>query len=252
MPAPGRLALFDSKGFQLATPYVTAHLDEVPSTQDEARARLEQIPVLVTARLQSAGRGRSDNEWWNAPRLVAASVAFTPEWPVADWPRLALVAGLAARDALPVLWLKWPNDLVIAAGKVGGILAESDAEAVTVGLGVNLFWPDPPAAVGGVFEADPGPDEPSRIAEAWAERLLARAASEPDDWGRDEYREACVTLGADVRWEPKGAGRAIDVDEDGALVVETSDGTARLRSGEVREIRGATLVPETEHKDEDR
>jgi BirA family biotin operon repressor/biotin-[acetyl-CoA-carboxylase] ligase len=235
----------------MATPYVTAHLGEVPSTQDEARDRFAEIPVLVTAASQSAGRGRSNNEWWNAPRLVAASLAFEPSWPTANWPRLALVAGLAARDVLPGLWLKWPNDLVVRDGKVGGILAEADAEAVTVGLGLNLFWPDAPDGVGAAYGADPGEDAPTTIAEAWCESLLDRANADRDEWGLDQYREACVTLGADVQWEPGGSGRALDVDMDGALVVETSEGTITLRSGEVRTVRGATLVPEAKDKDAD-
>ena len=167
----------------MATPYVTAHLGEVPSTQDEARDRFAEIPVLVTAASQSAGRGRSNNEWWNAPRLVAASLAFEPSWPTANWPRLALVAGLAARDVLPGLWLEWPNDLVVCDGKVGGILAEADAEAVTVGLGLNLFWPDAPDGVGAVYGADPGEDAATAIAEAWCESLLDRANADRDEWG---------------------------------------------------------------------
>lgn len=236
----------------MATHYVTAHLDEVPSTQDEARIRFGGAPVLVTAHRQTAGRGRSRNEWWNAPRLVAASLAFTPSWPPADWPRLALVAGLAARDVLTALRLKWPNDLVVAQGKTGGILAEADAQAVTVGLGINLFWPDSPAGVAAVFSTDPGPNEPNRIAEAWAESLLARAEADSADWGRAEYLQACVTLNADVQWEPTGRGHAVDIDADGALVVETSEGIIRLRSGEVRGVRGATLVPETNEEEADR
>lgn len=236
----------------MATHYVTDHLDEVPSTQDEARTRFDGAPVLITAQRQTAGRGRSSNEWWNAPRLVAASLAFTPTWPPADWPRLALIAGLAARSVLPTLWLKWPNDLVVAQGKTGGILAEADAEAVTVGLGVNLFWPDAPEGTAAVFGADPGADEPIRIAEAWAESLLTRAEADSGDWGRDEYLDACVTLNADVQWEPNGTGHAIDIDGDGALVVETSEGVTRLWSGEVRGVRGATLVPQAKQEDPDR
>lgn len=235
----------------MATPYVTVHLSDVPSTQDEARGRLGESPVLVTAQIQSSGRGRSGNEWWNADRLVAASVSFTPSWPQAAWPRLALVAGLAARDVLPGLALKWPNDLVLPEGKAGGILAESDDEAVTVGLGVNLFWPGSPSGVTTVFDADPGEHEPIRIAEAWCETLLGRADVAEDDWGLDQYRDACVTIGTEVKWDPGGSGRAIDIDLDGALVVETSEGVITLRSGEVRAVRGATLLAEDESEDTD-
>lgn len=177
-----------------------------------------------------------------------ASLCFAPAWPMDTWPRLTLVAGLAARDALRAVTgegvgLKWPNDLVVAGRKSGGILTESEGDFVVVGCGVNLWWPDPPPGIAAALERDPGPDAAPTIAGEWASRILDVASDDPDAWGIAAYRAACVTLGTDIVWDPAGAGRAVAVDGAGGLVVETPDGVVTLRSGEVRAVRGATVAP---------
>jgi BirA family biotin operon repressor/biotin-[acetyl-CoA-carboxylase] ligase len=194
--------------------------------------------VLVTASRQHTGRGRSGGPWWQAPRAVAASLAFRPGWDDGALPVLALVAGLAARDALAgAVDLAWPNDLVTPAGKAGGILLEASDGVVVAGLGVNLWWPDPPPETAAIHPDDPGAGPVRSVAEAWAASLLQRAAAGSESWGRDEYRAACVTLGREITWEPGGRGRAGDVGEDGALLVSTAAGAVQLHSGRVNTIR---------------
>ena len=236
----------------MATPYVMHHLAEVGSTQDEA-ARLfavdPETALLVYADRQIGGRGRSGRTWWEADRALYASVALRPEWPTAQWPLISLVAGLAARDAVhqtlgESLGLKWPNDLVTAEGKVGGVLAEVGGATAVVGCGLNLWWPDPPEGAAGIKPGDPGRDAVRLVAAAWVRRLLAKIEQGPEAWGHDEYRASCVTLGSNVVWDPDGAGEAVDVTDDGGLVVETPRGRQIIHSGEVRRVRGASVRPD--------
>jgi len=126
----------------MATPYRQVRLVSPQSTQDEALQRLDDVPVVVIAEKQEAGRGRTGSDWWNAPRGLAASVAFRKQ--SADLRPVSLIAGVAAVRALPELSLKWPNDLMHSDLKVGGILVEVHDDAVVTGLGMNLWWPDPP------------------------------------------------------------------------------------------------------------
>jgi BirA family biotin operon repressor/biotin-[acetyl-CoA-carboxylase] ligase len=220
------------------TPFVALHLPEVGSTQHEARVRFGGVPLLVTADRQSAGRGRVGKEWVTATRAVAASFAFSPWWPVTQWPLLTLAAGLAARRALGgEVLLKWPNDLMVSGLKVGGLLAEAEAGLVVIGLGANLFWPDPIEGATALLGSDPGPEEPLRVARSWAQGLLGVAQGHPGDWGRHNYTAACVTLGRRVSWEPAGRGRAVGISPDGGLEVETDSGPIVLRSGEVHTLR---------------
>lgn len=221
------------------TPYALRCVETTASTQDEARLGYPGWPLLVVAARQTAGRGRRGRPWETAPRALAASLAFAPAWPESAWPRLTLAAGLAACHALPDgILLEWPNDLVWGGAKVGGLLTEAQGGVVTVGLGVNLYWPRPSiAGAGAIFERDPGPGRAQSLAAAWAADLLARVAAGPEGWGRDEYAAACATLGQEVAWEPGGRGRALTVQDDGGLVVATPAGRRVLYAGEVHTVR---------------
>jgi BirA family biotin operon repressor/biotin-[acetyl-CoA-carboxylase] ligase len=145
---------------------------------------------------------------------------------------------MAARRACGVrVGLKWPNDLMIDDRKAGGILVEASPPLVVIGCGINLWWPDRGDLYGALWEEDPGPDAAAEMAHSFAGSLLARMEVHPDDWGRLEYIEACTTLHRRVTWEPRGEGDAIDIDFDGALIVETPTGLRRLLSAEVHTVR---------------
>lgn len=222
------------------TPYSLVTFDEVPSTQDIARERAEPgLAAVVVAHRQTSARGRGGSGWETAPRAVAVSVGHVLEWDTSHWSVVPLMAGVAARRALGSrVALKWPNDVLVDGEKVAGILVEARDEMVVAGLGLNLFWPEPIPGARGLFAADPGPEEGPRLATEWAEELLALLAGDPNGWPRAEYRDACVTLGRDVTWEPDGQGRAIDIGPRGTLEVVTSEGEQKaLSSGEVRHVR---------------
>lgn len=220
----------------MATPYSVRVFDEVTSTQDVARSLAGTGPVLVVASRQTAGRGRTGHGWDTAPRAVACSYAFQGGWPEAKRGVIPLVAGVAAAEILDVA-LKWPNDLMVGDAKVGGILVEAAGDLIVVGCGVNLWWPDAPPGRAGLRSSDPGPATGERFARAWADRLVHTLELGPDSWPRDRYRQRCVTLGAEITWEPGGRGCAVDVAADGGLVVESPTGVVTLHSGEVRHVR---------------
>jgi BirA family transcriptional regulator, biotin operon repressor / biotin---[acetyl-CoA-carboxylase] ligase len=230
------------------TPYALLGAETTASTQDEARRRYAGRPLLLVAARQTAGRGRRGRAWEEATRALAATLAFRPPWPEEAWPRLTLVAGLAACRALgEAVRLEWPNDLVAGGAKVGGLLTEVADGVVAVGLGANLYWPEPTVeGAGGLWAEDPGPEAAPRLAAAWAEDLLARVAAGPGRWGRDEYTALCATLGREVTWVPTGReamgetagrGRAVALAESGGLVVETAGGRRVLHAGEVHTVR---------------
>ena len=216
----------------MATPYLQLWLEEVPSTQDRARAELDRLPVTVITSRQTAGRGRSGAAWLTAPRALAVSVAFRAD----DDPRpFSLMAGVAAGRTLEEASLKWPNDIMLGDLKIGGILVERSTEMV-VGLGLNLWWPEPPPGVGSLRVDDPGPELHKAIGGLWVAEMLALV--EEGGWPRDEYRSRCVTLGREITWEPAGRGRAVDVGDEGELVVETEGRRETITSGAIHHVRG--------------
>jgi BirA family transcriptional regulator, biotin operon repressor / biotin---[acetyl-CoA-carboxylase] ligase len=216
----------------MATPYLQLWAEEVASTQDLARAELEHLPVVVAAQRQTTGRGRGGAPWLSAPRALAVSLAFRPA--DEDLRPFSLMAGLAAVRCLEGVSLKWPNDLIAARAKVGGILVERADETV-IGMGVNLWWPEAPEGMGALRDTDPGPELHARVAGLWAAELMRLI--DTDDWPIDEYRSLCTTLGKEISWEPDGRGTAVDITSDGALVVESSGERRTLTSGAIRHVR---------------
>jgi BirA family biotin operon repressor/biotin-[acetyl-CoA-carboxylase] ligase len=219
----------------LATPYFQLRLERVPSTQDVARERLGELPLLVIAREQSAGRGRSGAGWMTADRALAASLAWRHGGE--DDRPFSLMAGVAAARSIPESTLKWPNDVLVSGRKAGGILVERSADVTVVGLGLNLWWPGVGQGMSALYQSDPGEDAHLEVGSLWGAHLMELIAS--DGWPIDEYRAVCATLGDDVVWEPQGAGRAVGIDDDGALLVETPEGVGAIHSGAVRHVRPA-------------
>ncbi len=190
---------------------------------------------MVIAQEQTAGRGRSGNDWWQATRAIAASLACRLG-PIRD--SFTLGVGLSVRSAILDITdvetrLKWPNDIETADGKVGGILVELRDDVVIVGCGLNLFWPDAPSGAAGLLSADPGTELGVEISRAWAESVLDTGGA----WDRNDYIAACSTIGAEITWSEEGRGKALTVDDRGGLVVTTDTGPITLRSGEIQAVR---------------
>ena len=221
---------------------------------------------VLVAEQQDAGRGRLGRHWVTPPGTgLAVSVLLRPAEVSPDrygW--LSLVAGLAlhdvVRDLVPVrVCLKWPNDLLLGAEqrKAAGILAEAttgpDGTAVVLGVGVNVGGARddlPDGATSLAAEGAAGLDRNALLI-AMLTRLVEResawraAGGDPEaDRLRADYREACGSLGAQVRVELPGgmtvAGWAEDVDDDGRLLVLGADGQRRaIAAGDVVHVRPA-------------
>jgi BirA family biotin operon repressor/biotin-[acetyl-CoA-carboxylase] ligase len=125
-------------------------VDEVGSTNDLcAELGLAGAPTAtaVIARRQTAGRGRLARAWLELDGdNLFLSVLHRTELPVERISGLTLAVGLAVAEALDTLGLdvglKWPNDLIVAGRKLGGILCElhdhGGARFAVVGVGLNV------------------------------------------------------------------------------------------------------------------
>ena len=111
---------------------------ETGSTQDLARGRAPGD--VVVAWRQTHGRGRDGRTWEDTGLDGMAMTAVVD----VSGPWIALAAGAAAADAIErvaprlVVGLKWPNDLMIAGRKVGGVLIERHGDASLIGIGINV------------------------------------------------------------------------------------------------------------------
>lgn len=134
-----------------------ATVAEIPSTNAALLARLGGGELLnegdwLVADRQTAGRGRAGRSWSDGFGNFMGSTVVQLRGADPLPQTLALVTGLAAHQAvmalapgLSDLRLKWPNDLLVGEAKLAGILLERHANAVVVGIGVNLAQaPDVP------------------------------------------------------------------------------------------------------------
>ncbi|HHX45058.1 MAG TPA: biotin--[acetyl-CoA-carboxylase] ligase [Chloroflexi bacterium] len=214
--------------------------------------------LVVLAEEQTAGRGRLGRRWY-APRgsALLMSLLFRPPLAPMEAQRITMVCSLAVvRAVMEVCELeariKWPNDIVLADAKLGGLLTELGStggvlDYVVVGIGLNV-----------------------NVDVAQIPELMAPATSLSAEWGRPvsrpdlliaflqhaddlylrlqggwsprvAWRDALTTLGREVvvgTPEETLQGVAEDVDDDGALLVRTGDGALRrVMAGDVT-LRG--------------
>jgi BirA family biotin operon repressor/biotin-[acetyl-CoA-carboxylase] ligase len=236
---------------------------ESPSTNADValRARAgEPAGLVVVTEHQTAGRGRLDRVWVTPPRAALTfSLLVRPEAvPVARWPWLPLLTGLAVvegvrRSSSLDAVLKWPNDVLVEERKVAGILVERvespDGAAAVVGVGLNVSsTPDelPVPTATSLELAGAPPVDRSAL-------LVAVLTAFSDLYGgwvgaagrglRASYARSCSTIGRDVRVDLPGGvplhGRAVDVDEDGRLLVDDGSRVHALGVGDVVHVRPA-------------
>lgn len=239
-------------------------VDHAGSTMDLAAAAVaDGAPEgwLVVAGTQTAGRGRRGHQWWSPPGagLYCSLVLRPPDVPrkgeaVAPAALLTLAAGVAVADGIAAATgvqpaLKWPND-VFCGRKVAGVLAEGHgagtaSAAVVLGIGINLregALPPEAATTATSLEAatgrsvTPGPvlsEVLVALATHYAHLCDGHVAHVLDAW----RARATPFMGRTVRWDASGVSRAGQVDglaDDGALLVRTTEGIARIIAGEVR------------------
>jgi len=228
-------------------------LDSIDSTNAEALrlARAgERGPLWITARSQTAGRGRRGRAWVSEPGNLYASLLLTDPAPPEHRPELSLVAALAVHDAvagrIPGLAarvaLKWPNDLLIDRNKFAGILVEGEGMAVAVGIGVNCTrhpaqtdFPATDLATAGVRTS---PESVfARLSAAMITRLAQWTRGAAFAAIRAEWLSRAAGIGKPIRvksGEADLSGVFDGIDTAGRLVLRLPDGTMQtVAAGDV-------------------
>ena len=216
---------------------------ETESTLDVAHAVADQgapAGTLVVADAQTAGRGRFGRTW-SSP--VGRGVWMT----VVERPRdarvlevLSLRVGLRCAEALDdfaggQVGTKWPNDLMLGAGKLGGILCEArwSGESLAwigVGVGVNVEAPRDVDAAGGLRPDVPRIDVLRALVHAVRAAAGCSGALTPDELARFADRD--VLRGR--RIASPAVGTVLSIDPSGALLVSTANGHELHRAGTIR------------------
>ncbi len=232
--------------------------DTLPSTNTEALAlarRGETEPLWVTARQQTAGRGRRGNAWISTPGNLYVTLLLCDPGAPENAPQLSFVAALAVHDAIvdraaalrDKLALKWPNDVLYDGQKLAGILIEGEGAgaglAVAIGIGVNCMhhpvdtaYPATDLATAGA--AVSAEDLFGALSGAMARRLEQWQRGAGFQSIRTDWLERAAGIGGEMRVRlPKNrefSGRAEALDERGRLLLRLADGTLQtITAGDV-------------------
>jgi len=214
----------------------------------------------VAAELQTEGRGRRGRRWFAG---IGGGLFFSLLWRFeqrADFlAGLSLAAGVAVVRALNAagvggIMLKWPNDILFQYRKLAGILIEMQGDvssscAVVIGIGLNLKLSEavlaridqPAVDVFSITHQMPQRNQLlalmlKHLAEVFSEFALHGFAGLREEWiSHHVYHGKLVRLQL-----PDGlhqVGELLDVEDDGALLLQTPNGLKRYTAGEIS-LRG--------------
>lgn len=230
--------------------------DSVTSTMDVAmRLGLEGAGegTLVVAESQTQGRGRLGRSWFSPKyKGIYFSLILRPRIAPSGASMLTLLCAVSLCEAIKAVTgleakIKWPNDILLAHKKLGGILTELSAEMdavnfVVLGAGLNVNNDKKSLISGATSLKEQKKEEVNRIV-LLQEALRAMEANysifQKQGSGPvlDKWRAYNMTLGRRVKVFARNehvAGEAFDIDRDGGLLVRKDSGVIeKVMAGDV-------------------
>lgn len=245
-------------------PWQVHWFDTIDSTNTCAKNMAqEDAPhgTVLIAGAQTKGRGRMGRSFSSpADKGIYLSVILRPDVPAEHLMHLTCATAVAVCDAVEAVCgyrpgIKWINDLIAGGKKLGGILTELSVDPggkvryAIIGIGINChqvqadFPPDIRNTAISLQAVTGKPVCRYQLAAAMIRRLKEMDAQLLTEQQAlmSAYRKNCVTLGREVillRDENQQTATALDIEDDGALLVLLPDGRQeRICSGEAR-VRG--------------
>ncbi len=225
--------------------------DKTDSTNLRAKTVAKQgykSPMLFVAEQQTAGRGRMGRSFYSpACTGLYMSYLYKIENGISDSVAVTGAAAVAVVRAIKELTqiepkIKWVNDIFIGGKKVCGILTEAvtDKNSVTsviVGIGINIDtaeFPDELKSIAGSLGVTLSREELAKSVIKHLQRLILEL---PERTYLEDYKTHSCVLGREVAYVEKGTefkAKAVDIDENGGLVVIDQNGDKKtLSTGEI-------------------
>ncbi|MBE6828230.1 MAG: biotin--[acetyl-CoA-carboxylase] ligase [Ruminococcaceae bacterium] len=240
--------------------------ESTASTNDEAKKLCQSGKgrgVLIAADAQESGKGRQGRDFYS-PK--GKGIYFSAVYELNDGAKnldlISSAAGLAVRDTLYNIFgldvkIKWPNDILYDEKKLCGILCEAVNEGdrpkyIIIGIGVNLETCDFPdelsltaTSVGNIYSGEVELDHNEILIDIVnnLDRYIIRSGLIQDGDCSDiiaRLKASSCTLGKMVRVitpDTEYDARALDIADNGGLVVQGPVEITTLTSGEVRHLR---------------
>jgi len=210
------------------------HFSKIDSTNYKAAEF--QYGAIIVAERQTKGHGRFKREWASGKGGLWFSIVAKPERKLCEF---TFVASLAVLDSIPVkAELKWPNDILAKGKKLCGILTEvissgNKVEKVIVGIGLNVNNKTPEIGIS-LKELAGKEIDREKLLEKMIDNFW-KLLKKDTKYLVKEYRKNCSTIGKRVRVKTtheETEGKAIDIDDEGNLILETKKGRKVFNEGE--------------------
>ena len=234
--------------------------DSLTSTNDRAaecvRMEAVELPLLVVAGRQTAGRGRGSNRWWTGRGSLAMSLVLDGRQItggqhdrsalVALAATLAVVETVAPLVPSETVGIHWPNDVMAAGRKLAGVLVEvlpNRRHVIGIGVNTNNTLDDAPAelrhAVATLRDLSGKTHDPTTMLIELLRQLetvLGRLASQPEQLGI-RANSLCLQHGRTLTLQHGGrriTAACAGIAPDGALLLEMPEGRRPFYSGVLR------------------
>jgi len=241
------------------------YFDSVDSTQNQALKMAEDPAnngTVIIAEKQTSGKGRLGRRWISPKGGIWFSLILYPEFDISITTLFPIASALALSKALEKTFkispeLKWPNDLTIKGKKIAGMLVDVSLESnkiekLVLGVGINFdvdvkqiekMLKETPNFYG-ITSLDGQKknikakqlvqtffEELEKIYELLNKKEIKKIIS--------EWTKRSSTIGENVELNTKNGkikGKAIKIDNDGALVISENSKTHRVIAGDIAHI----------------
>ena len=238
------------------------YFDSIDSTQNQALKMAEDVAnngVIIVAAKQTGGRGRSGREWISPTGGIWISIILHPTFDISITTLFPIASALALSVAIEKTFsiqpeLKWPNDLTIKGKKVAGMLVDvslesNKIESLVLGVGINFdvnakqiekSLKGTPNFYGVASLSDQKQNiKPVQLVQSFLvelEKIYKSLNAKQTKKIISEWTARSSTIGKSVELntpDSKIKGKAIKIDDDGALVVSENNKTHRIIAGDV-------------------
>ncbi len=238
------------------------YFDSIDSTQSQAlkmAGDIESDGAVIVAAEQTAGKGRDGRRWISPKGGIWISIILHPKFDISTTTLFPIASALALSIAIERVFsikpeLKWPNDLTVNGKKVAGMLVDATLESnkienLVLGVGINFdvdakqiekslegtpnFY--------GVASLDAQKQDVKQVQLVQAflvelEKIYKSLNARQTKKIISEWTLRSSTIGKNVESNTanlKIKGRAIRIDEDGALVVSDKNKNHRVIAGDI-------------------
>ncbi len=241
------------------------YFDSIDSTQNQA-LKMADDPAnngtVIIAAKQTGGKGRSGRKWISPKGGIWFSIILQPKFDISITTLFPIASALALSNAFEKTLeispeLKWPNDLTIKGKKVAGMLVDVSLESnrienLVLGVGINFdvdvkqiekilrgtsnFY-----GVASLSEQKKKV-KPIQLVQTFLvefEKIYELLNTKQTKKIISEWTKRSSTIGKNVELETRDGkikGKAIKIDEDGALVVSSNNKQIRIIAGDITHV----------------